>query len=118
AARGGRAAPPARRRGRAPAPHSPAEAPSPPRFGQAARGFAQLVQPLLEARPLAELEDELTPRRAQRLVDAREHPPQAVGAVGREEPQPLGVAAGAERLERPLERLPAHDRSVRLVELA
>ena len=42
---------------------------------------------------LAELEHELATRRAQRLEDAGEHSPQAVRAVGREQPQPLGVTA-------------------------
>src|SRR5205085_2276582 len=55
---------------------------------------------------------------AKLLVDAGERPPEAVRTVGGEEPQPLRVAAGAELLERPLERLAAHDRPLRLVELA
>src|SRR5205807_2261483 len=85
---------------------------------EAPSGLAQLGQPLLEARPLAELEHELAPGRAKGLVDGGEHPPEAVRAVRREEPQPLRVAAGAELLERALERLAPYDRALRLVELA
>jgi len=61
----------------------------------------------LDARPLAELEHELAPGRAKRLVDAGEHPPKAVGPIGREQPEPLGIGVGAELLERALERLAA-----------
>src|SRR5205085_8446266 len=86
--------------------------------GQAARRLVELGQPLVDARSLSELELERAPGRAQRLVDAREHPPEPVGAVGREQPKPLGVAAGAEACERPLERLAAQDGPLRLVELA
>src|SRR5205085_5660361 len=86
--------------------------------GQAARGLAQLLQAIGEIGPLAQLQHEVAARGAELLVDAGERPPQAVRAVGSEQPQPLRVAAGAELLERALERLAAHDRALRLVELA
>src|SRR5581483_4779464 len=41
-----------------------------------------------------------------------------VGAVRREQPQPVGVARGAELLERVPERLAPEDGALRLVELA
>ena len=49
------------------------------------RRVAQLLQQLCERPALLELEPQLAPGRAQRLVDAGEHPPQAARAVGREE---------------------------------
>ena len=82
------------------------------------RGLPHLRAALREARALAELEHEVAPGRAQRLVDVGEHPAQAVRAVGRKEPQPLVVPTRAEVLERALERFPADDRALRLVELA
>ena len=86
--------------------------------GKALRSLPQLGQTLLEARPIPQLEDELAPGRAERLVDGGEHPPQTVRPVRREQPQTLRVAAGAEVLERALERLAPHDGALRLVELA
>ncbi len=50
------------------------------------------------ARPLAELEDEIAPGRAERLVHARQHAAQPFGSIGREKPQTLRVAPGAELL--------------------
>ena len=47
---------------------------------------------LSEGRALSELEHEVAPRRAQRLVDAGEHAPQPVRAVRGEQAQPLGLA--------------------------
>ena len=85
---------------------------------EAARRVAQGLEPLVEARPLAQLELEVAPGRAQRLVDAREHPPQPVGAVGRKQPQPLGIAVRTEPRERALEGLSPEDGALRLVELA
>ena len=70
-----------------------------------------------ERRALSELQHEVAPRRAQRLVDPGEHAPQPVRAIGREEPQPLLVATRAELLERALERLSAQDRGARILEL-
>src|SRR5262249_10138446 len=58
------------------------------------------------------------PRRAERLVDARQHPPQRRAAVRREQPQPALVPALAERRERELERLAPQHRALLLVELA
>ena len=97
AARSGRAAAPAAAapaRARAPAPRRRALRRS--RRASSARqraASASSVEPLVEAGPLAELEHELAAGRAQRLVDGRQHPPQAGGAVGREQPQPLGIVA-------------------------
>ena len=68
---------------------------------------AKTREGVVDARTLAELEHERSTRGAERLVDAREHPPQAVCAVGREQSEPLGLFAGAERFERTRERLAA-----------
>ena len=53
--------------------------------------LTQLLDPRLEAGPLGDLEHELTAGGAERLVDAGQHPPQPAGAVGREQPGPLGI---------------------------
>ena len=79
---------------------------------------ASSLEPLGEARPLAELELERPAGGAQRLVDAGQHPPQAGGAVRREQAQPLGLASGAERGQRGLERLAAEHPRLALVEHA
>src|SRR5205823_12897144 len=55
---------------------------------------------------------------AQRLVQTRERPAQALGGVGCEQPQPLRLASGAERRQRTLERLAPDHRAVLVVELA
>ena len=55
--------------------------------------------------PLTELELEVPSGGAERLVHAREHATKACRAIGREEPEPLRFAVGAERLESALERL-------------
>ena len=72
---------------------------------------------VLEAGPLAELENERAPGGAERLVDARQHPAQAGRAVRREQPQALGLASRAERVERALERLSTQHGGAGLVEL-
>src|SRR5581483_3269773 len=82
------------------------------------RRLAQLVDPLREIRATGKLERQLAARRAERLVHACQHPSQPVGAVRREQPQPVGVARGAELLERVPERLAPEDGALRLVELA
>jgi hypothetical protein len=66
----------------------------------------------------AELEYELTTRGAQGRVDPGEHPSEAARGVGRQQPQPLRIAVGAEVGESPFERLPAEHRALRLVQLA
>ena len=86
--------------------------------GEAPGRVAELRHGLAEHGPLAELEHERAPGGAQRLVDAREHPPQPVDAVGREQPQPRGVLTLAEPLERLVERLRREHARLRLVELA
>ena len=58
----------------------------------AARRLTELLDARLEAESLRDLEHEVASRRAERLVDAREHPPQPTRAVGREQPRPFGVA--------------------------
>ena len=60
--------------------------------GELTRGGVQLGEPLGDARLVAELEAQVAPGRAQRLVDAGEHAAQPGGAVGGEQSQPLGVA--------------------------
>ena len=57
-------------------------------------------------------------RRAEALVDAGQHPPQPLGAVGRQQSQALGIASGAEPLERSLEGLATQDGRSRVLELA
>ena len=74
-------------------------------FDDAARRLAQLLDPVVEPRPVGDLEDEVTARRAQRLVHPGQHPAQGVGAVRRQQPDPLGITGRAEALERLLERL-------------
>ncbi len=76
----------------------------------------QLLDPRLEAGPLGDLEHELAAGGAERLVDAGQHPPQPAGAVGREQPGPLGVTRRAELLERGLERLAREHARLVLVE--
>ena len=68
--------------------------------------------------PLAQLELERASGGAKRLVDAREHAAKTCGSIGREQPEALGVAVGAERLERALERFPAEHGGARILELA
>ena len=75
-------------------------------------------QRVLEARALAQFEDERATRRAQRLVDAREHPAQAASTVRCKKAKALRLAAGAEPLERALKRLAAQHRGAGLVQLA
>ena len=86
--------------------------------GEAARGLAERLDALGERRPLAELEHELAPGRAQRLVDADQHPAQRRGAVGREQLQALRLLAGAELVQRLRERLARKHGRLRAVELA
>ena len=71
-----------------------------------------------EARPLSQLEHELASGRAERLVDPRQHPAKPGRAIRRQEPDALGIAVGAELLERTLERLSAEHGRTRLLELA
>ena len=77
----------------------------------------QLGEPLGHAVLLAELERQRPPGRAERLVDAGQHAAEAVARVGREQPQPLGIAARAERGQRALERLAAEHRRLVVGEL-
>ena len=87
--------------------------------GRELRGLgAQRVDRVLGARALTELEDEVAARRAERLVDAREHAPQPVGTVRREEPQPLRLSGRAELLQRALECLSSEHGCTRLLDLA
>ncbi len=78
----------------------------------------QLGEPLGDVDRLAQLERQLAAGGAERLVDGGQLAAQSLRAVGREQPQPLGVAGRAERRERALERLAADDRAVLIVELA
>ena len=82
------------------------------------RSGPQLLDPLGELRPRRHRQVELAPRRAQRLVDARQHPPQPVAPVGGEQLEPLRIVSGAELRERGTERLRAQHRRLGLVELA
>ena len=58
---------------------------------ESARDLGQLVELSLEVGPLAQLEVELPARGAKGLVHGRQHPPQAAGAVGRQQLQPFGI---------------------------
>ena len=69
-------------------------------------------------RPLAELEDEVTSGRAKRLVHARQHPAQALRTVRRQQAETLGLAPGAEFLERAIERLATEHRGAGVLELS
>ena len=86
--------------------------------GQRLRLGDQRRHRVTRARPLAELEDEVASGRAKRLVDARQHPAQALRTVRREQAEPLGLASGAELLERAIERLAAEHRGAGVLELA
>ena len=86
--------------------------------GQAAGGVGERLDAAGEPRRLAELEHERAAGRAQRLVDAGQHPAQPGRAVRREQPDAVRVVARAERVERGLEGLGAQHRRLRLVELA
>ena len=81
------------------------------------RGRAQLVHALAELRPCSHGEIELAPRRAERLVDVRQHPAEPAAPVGGEQLEPLRVVAVAELGERLAERLRPQHRRLRLVEL-
>ncbi len=85
---------------------------------EALRRLGQLRQTSVETRSHPELELERAPGRAQRLVDARQHPPQAGSAVGREKLQPLRLLRGAEQSQSGFERLAADDPALALVEHA
>ena len=82
------------------------------------RAVAQLLDALRELGPRRDGEIEVAPRRAQRLVHRRQHPPQPGAAVRREELEPLRVVAREELRERRAERLRAEDGRLRVVELA
>src|SRR5829696_3057567 len=85
---------------------------------QAAGGLAQLLEPLADGRTLAELEDQVAARRAERLVDPGDHPPQAARAVGGQQSSALLVVRAAERSERLVKRLAREDGGLRVVQLA
>jgi hypothetical protein len=72
---------------------------------EAARRLAQLLDPLRELRATADLERQVAAGGAKRLVDAGQHAPQAVAAVGREQAEPVGLPVRAEQRERLAERL-------------
>ena len=78
--------------------------------------LGELREPRVQAGPLAELERELPAGRAQRLVDGGQHPPQPGGAVGGEQPEPRWIVAGAELVQRRLERLTTDDAPLAVVQ--
>ena len=82
------------------------------------RSGPQFLDALGELRPRRHRQVEITPRSPQRLVDARQHPPQPVAPVRREQLEPLRIVASAELRERLPERLRPEYRCLRLVELA
>src|SRR5262249_60175302 len=84
---------------------------------RALRRLGRRAEPVAQVGGLAELEHERAAGRAERLVDAGQHPAQAVAPVDREKPGALLPTRGAERLERPAERLAAQHGTGLLVEL-
>src|SRR5205823_7542661 len=68
-------------------------------------GVAKFLDRLVERRCVAELQHELPAGRPQRLVDAGQHPSQSARSVRREQAQTVGLVAGAEILQRTVERL-------------
>ncbi len=85
---------------------------------EAASGLAQGLQPLGHRRTLAELEDERPARRAQRVVDPRDHPAEPARLVRRQQPRTFLVVRCAEGVERLVEGLAREDGRLRAVELA
>ena len=81
-------------------------------------GRAQLLEPPVEIGLVAEGELERPAGRAQRLVDAGQHPPQPGRAVRRQQVEPVGLLAQAEVGERLLERLAAQHPRLAVVEHA
>ena len=82
---------------------------------EAAGAVAERLEPLREGRPQPQLEHERPTSGAERGVHAGQHPPQAPRAVGRQEPEPLRVAVGAELRQRGLEGLALEHPRLRLV---
>ena len=78
--------------------------------------LGELREPRVQAGSLAELERELPARRAERLVHGGEHPAQPRSAVGREQPEPGRILAGAELVQRRLERLTTDDAPLTVVQ--
>ncbi len=80
--------------------------------------LGQRGQGLGDARLVRDTQLERTAGRAQALVDAAEHDREPPGAVGREQLEPVGLAAGAEARERLGERLRTQDSRLALVQYA
>ncbi len=87
-------------------------------LGETASRVAQRFEPLPHRRALAELEHEIVAGRAERLVDAGDHPPQAARAVRRQQPRPLVVSGRNECVERLVEGLARENGRVGGVKLA
>ena len=68
--------------------------------GELAGGVLELREPLVDACPGAELEAQLAPGRAKRLVDAGQLAAKTGGAVRGEQTKPFGVSIRAERGQR------------------
>ena len=84
--------------------------------GEAPCCLAELLDPGIEPRPLRHFQHELAACRAERVVDAREHPPQPARTVRGEQADSLRIAGRAELLERGVERLAGEDSRLVLVE--
>ena len=89
-----------------------------PVVGQSMRRFAQLLDTARKLGQAVDGEIEIASGRSQRLVNAGEHATQPIGAIGREQAQPIGLLLRAKLGERLLERLAAEHCSLRVVELA
>ena len=86
--------------------------------GQAPSRFAELLDPGVQPRPLGHFQHEVAAGRAERLVDAGQHPPQPARAVRGEQADPLRIGGRAELLQRGVERLAGEDSRLVLVEHA
>ena len=86
--------------------------------GEAPSRLAELLDPGVEPRPLRHFQHEVAAGRAERVVDARQHPPQPARTVRGEQADSLRIAGRAELLERGVERLAGEDARLVLVEHA
>ena len=84
--------------------------------GQQARRLPELLAAGGQSDPLAELERQRPPGRAQSLVNAGEHAAEGPDAVGGEQAEPLPVVVGAEVGQGLLERLALEHPRLRVVE--
>src|SRR5262249_38501638 len=85
-------------------------------LAETARSLSELVDALAETAPLAQLEDEVASRGAQRLVHPGQHAAQPVSPVDGEQPEARRIVAGAEVRQGRLERFASQHAPLALVE--